>query len=201
MNKLPVRPTIIIDTREKPGHRLFSPSADGDKEVAAYIEEKVDAGDYTVKEIPNLVVVEKKADGKELYGNLVTNKDTFMRCIDRMRAFKYKYIVIQQSYSEFLDPKNWTFINPYPRRFSVMAMVESWLIAFSQRENIHFVFAGKQHAARIVRRILVKSYEYERKRIKNGQKDIDGENQELSTENVGHSGEGASASGGPEETV
>jgi hypothetical protein len=201
VNKLPVRPTIIIDTREKPGYRLFASSPDGDKDVAAYIEEKVDAGDYTIKEIPNLVVIEKKADGKELYGNLVTNKDTFMRCIDRMRAFKHKYIVIQQTYAEFLDPKNWTFINPYPRRFSVMAMVESWLISLSQTEGIHFIFAGKANAPRLARRILVKSYEYERKRIKNGQKDLDDETANISTEDVANPRPGNNVKGGSETSV
>lgn len=165
-NKLPVRPTILIDTREKPENRLFDPTAP-DKDVQGYIVEKVDAGDYTVLEIPNLVVVEKKQDGKELYGNLITNKDTFMRCIERMRAFKHKYIVIQQTYYEFLDPKNWSFINPYKRRFSAIKMVESWLIALSQNEGIHFIFAGKIYAPRLTKSILIKSYEWERKSLKN----------------------------------
>ena len=165
MAKLPVKPTIIIDTREKPENRLFNPD-EPDSDVAGYLVEKVDAGDYTVKEIPNLVVIEKKQDGKELYGNLITNKDTFMRCIERMRAFKHKYIIIQQTYYEFLDPANWTFINPYGRRFSAIAMVESWLIALSQNEGIHFIFAGKRSAPRLTKRILLKSYEYERKRLK-----------------------------------
>lgn len=171
MTKFPVKPTIIIDTREKPGNRLFAANPKGDSEVAAYIEEKVDAGDYTVREIPNLVVIEKKQDGKELYGNLITNKETFMRCIERMRAFKYKYIIIQQTYYEFLTPENWTHINPYKRRFSAIKMVESWLIALSQNEGIHFIFTGKIHAPRLAKNILLKSYEYERKRLKAQEKE------------------------------
>jgi hypothetical protein len=165
MSKLPVKPTIIIDTREKPENRLFNPALP-DKDVKGYLVEKVDAGDYTILEIPNLVVIEKKQDGKELYGNLITNKDTFMRCVERMRAFRHKYIIIQQTYYEFLDPNNWTFINPYKRRFSAIAMVESWLIALSQNEGIHFIFAGRINAPRLTKRILLKSYEYERKRLK-----------------------------------
>ncbi len=197
-SKLPVKPTIIIDTREKPGNRLFAANPKGDSEVAAYIEEKVDAGDYTVQEIPNLVVIEKKQDGKELYGNLITNKETFMRCIERMRAFKHKYIIVQQTYYEFLDPANWTHINPYKRRFSAIAMVESWLIALSQNEGIHFIFAGKIHAPRLAKRILLKSYEYERKRLKvqdkNGQQDVTHQDSELRPEDQGNPGEGTSAS-------
>jgi hypothetical protein len=164
-SRYPVKPTVIIDTREKPANRLFAENEAGDKEVAAYIAEKVDAGDYTVKEIPGLVVIEKKQDGKELYANCIINKDTFMRSIERMRAFRHKYIIIQQTYPEFLDAKNWAPIRPLPKRFSMMAMVESWLIALSQNENIHFVFAGKQHAPRLAKRILLKTYQRERKRL------------------------------------
>lgn len=188
--KLPVKPTILIDTREKPGNRLFAANPKGDSEVAAYIEEKVDAGDYTVREIPNLVVIEKKQDGKELYGNFITNKDTFMRCIERMRAFKHKYIIIQQTYYEFVDPENWKFIFPYKRRFSAIKMVESWLIALSQNEGIHFIFAGKIHAPRLAKSILLKSYEYERKRLKHEQQNVKSENIGIRSEGEGNSGSG-----------
>ena len=164
--KLPVKPTILIDTREKPENRLFAANPNGDADVAAYIEEKVDAGDYTVREIPNLVVIEKKQDGVELYSNFIVKKDAFMRCIERMRAFKHKYIILQQTYTEFLDPRNWAFINPYPRRFAAIKMVESWLISLSQKENIHFIFAGKMNAPRLAKNILIKSYEWERKHLK-----------------------------------
>jgi len=195
MTRLPTKPTIIIDTREKPDHRLFAVSTEGDDEVKAYVEEKVDAGDYTVKEIPNLVVIEKKQDGKELYGNFITNKEVFMRCIERMRAFKHKYIIIQQTYAEFLDAKNWSFINPYPRRFSAIAMVESWLIALSQNENIHFIFAGKANAPRLAKRILVKSYAYERKRLKDGQQHVAAKDQHLHSSDQGNLEGGASSPG------
>lgn len=161
----PVKPTIIIDTREKPANRLFAVNPAGDKDVAAYVEEKVDAGDYTVKEIEGLVVVEKKQDGKELYNNCILQKDVFMRSVERMRAFKHKYIILQQTYPEFLDPRNWAPIMPFPKRLSMIAMVESWLISLSQTEGINFVFAGKQHAPRIAKKILIKTYEWERKRF------------------------------------
>lgn len=188
MDKLPVKPTILIDTREKPVNRLFATNPEGDDDVAGYVEEKVDAGDYTVKEIPNLVVIEKKQDGKELYGNFITNRDTFLRCVERMRAFKHKYIIIQQTYAEFLDPKSWSFINPFQRRFSAIAMVEAWLISLSQNEGIHFIFAGKLHAPRLAKRILLKSYEYERKRIKNGQQNVAQQDNDIHPEDKGNNG-------------
>jgi hypothetical protein len=137
----------------------------GDKKVAAYVEQKIDAGDYTVAEFPDLVVIEKKQDGKELYSNLILNREVFMRSVERMRAFKHKYIIIQQSYEEFCDPKYWRYVaRTKARQFAAIAAVESWLILLSQSENIHFIWAGKKKAPTIAKRILVKSYEWERKR-------------------------------------
>jgi hypothetical protein len=53
-------------------------------------------------------------------------------------------------------------------------MIESWLIAFSQNENIHFIWAGKKNAPRLAKRILVKSYYWERqRRIKESQQDAE----------------------------
>lgn len=170
-SKYPVKPTIVIDTREKPANRLFAESATGDKQVKAYVLEKVDAGDYTVKEIPNLVVIEKKQDGKELAANFITHKERFLREVERLREFKHRYIIIQQTYAEFLDPDNWRPIRSVKKRYAWMAMVESWLIALQQNENIHFMFAGKDNAPRIAKKILLKTYEYECKRLNKVAKD------------------------------
>lgn len=167
----PVKPTILIDTREKLANRLFAANEAGDDEVAAYREQKIDAGDYTVLEIPDLVVIEKKTDGKELYNNCILNKDVFMRSIERMRAFKHKYIIIQQTYDEFLDPKNWFFVGQMPVRLRSIAAVESWLISLSQTDGIHFIFAGKSRAPRLAKKILLKTYGWERKRQMRKDKD------------------------------
>ena len=172
-SEFPVKPTILIDTREKPANRLFAANEAGDKEVAAYREEKIDAGDYTIAEMPDLVVIEKKQDGKELYANFILKREVFMRCVERMRAFKNKYIVIQQSYEEFLDPNNWRFIGPMPKRLQAIAATESWLISLSQTEKIVPIWAGMQKAPRIAKKILLKSYEWERKRLMRRQKELD----------------------------
>ena len=97
----PVKPTILIDTREKPANRLFNVNLAGDDQVAAYIEQKVDAGDYTVLEMPDLV------------------------------------------------------------------------ISLSQNEDIHFLFTGQKHAPRAAKKILIKTYEWERKRLMKKAKELD----------------------------
>ena len=95
-----------------------------------------------------------------------------MRSVEKMRAFKYKYIIIQQTYAEFLDVKNWAHVSKsYPRRYQAIAAIESWLISLSQSEGIHFIWAGQKYAPRIAKKILCKSYEYERKRLMREDKD------------------------------
>ena len=162
--KLPKKPTILIDSREqKP---VFDISTPPPANVAGYEITTIDAGDYTVKELSNIVIVERKANAKELYGNFILNKDRFIRQVERMRTYAHKYIVVEQTYPEFLNVKYLTFINPFKRRFSIISTIESWLISLSQTENIHFIFAGKENAPRIIQNILVKSYEYARKDYK-----------------------------------
>ena len=161
--KYPVKPTIIIDTREKPEHRLFDTDKP-DAKLKGYLVEKVDAGDYTILEVPNLITIEKKQDGKELYSNFLLHKDRFMREVERMRVYKEKWILITQTSAEFYDPKQWTFINPFKKRFVAMSMVLSWLMALARNENIHFVFIGKKDAPKFAKQLLLKAYEAERKR-------------------------------------
>lgn len=163
MSRLPTKPTVVVDTREQ--QPLFAVASEGDKDVKEYVSKKVDAGDYTVDEIPNLVTVERKKHGKELWSNFVLEKDRFMREVERLMKYEHRYIVIEQTYDEFLNPKSWSFINPYQKRFQAMATVEGWLIYLQHAHNIKFIFAGKKNAPRLVRRLLCKHYGYERKRL------------------------------------
>lgn len=179
MKKYPTKPTVIIDSREQ--QPLFEESEEGDGDIGAFIRKKLDAGDYSLEEFPDLVIIERKKSGMEMYSNFILNKDRWLRQVERMRKFKHRYIIIEQSYEEFLDSRSWAPIKPLPKRFSMMAIVESWLIAMSQNENIHFIFAGSRHIKRIAKRILMKSYEYEKKSLKREEKKQN-DNQQRETE-------------------
>ena len=151
-----IKPKIIIDTREQ--QPLFTEGVE-DKHVI-FTRGTLETGDYALADYPDLVVVERKRDGKELYGNLSRQdrRERLYREIDRMQAFKVKYIIIQQSYEEFLNTATWS---PIPPKKAVvgMAIVESTLIYLSAAKGINFVFAGR-NSGRLVKRILLKSLEY-----------------------------------------
>jgi len=172
-SQFPVKPTIVIDTREKLANRLFLLIYKVMIRLLLIFSRRLTPGDYTILEMPDLVVLRKRKTAKELYGNFILKPDVFMRAVERMRQFKHKYIIIQQTYAEFLDPKKWTFIGSTQRRFQAMAAVESWLISLSQNEDIHFLFTGQKHAPRAAKKILIKTYEWERKRLMKKAKELD----------------------------
>jgi hypothetical protein len=98
-----------------------------------------------------------------------------MRSVAKMRTFEYRYVVIEQTYAEFLDPRNWTFIGRTNKRLQCIAAVESWLISLSQTDKLQFIFAGQKHAPRITKKILLKTYEWRRKRLMRQQKELEDE--------------------------
>lgn len=168
-NAVPVRRfTILIDTREKPTNALFDEGSALKEHdpILAYKRQKLDTGDYAIQEAPELVCIEKKQNGKELHSNFVHQRDRFMRELDRMKPFKHKWIVIQQTYEEFCDPRNWVGVQ---KPETAMAIVEGWLMRLTSEQDVYFIFAGK-NADRWVRRLMTKVYDVERKRLRNASK-------------------------------
>jgi hypothetical protein len=160
----PRRFTIIIDTREKPHNRLFEegPASKDEDPIFAYELGTVSTGDYIIKEAPELVCIEKKQDGKEFYTNVVHDRDRTMRLFERFKSYKHRWIVFQQTYEEFCNPRNWVGVKD-PK--TAMKVAEGWLFALIA-QGTNFIFAGNQ-ADRFARRVMIKAYEHERKRIRN----------------------------------
>jgi hypothetical protein len=159
----PVRFTVVVDNREKPHNRLFTLGAapESDKPIIRYEAGTVKTGDYIIQEAPDLVCIEKKQDGKELYTNIMHDRERLMAEFERMKEFRHKWIVFQQTYEEFRDPRNWVGVKD-PKKS--MAIVEGWLMALVQ-QGIQFIFAGK-HADHWVKRVFVKQYDKYRKELR-----------------------------------
>jgi len=155
-------PTVIIDTREKTPFK-FQWAIDH-KQIAGTISEKVDAGDYTVKEIKNLVVVERKADVGELYGNLVGKEkyERFIREMERMQVYKYKFIVVEDHWESLWDPSNFKFAKRNQKWAGYIVM--SHLFDIMTKYNVHVLFAGDK-AEQLTLKLLTKFYEKELKNV------------------------------------
>ena len=154
VNKCP--PTILIDTREKQPFEFAW--AVSHKQIAGIEVGKVDAGDYTILDIPNLVTVERKKTVGEIYNNLVPKDkyERFVRELERMQKFEHRYIVVEQYWEDLWNRDNFKFA----RRNKQWAgsMVLSHLIALETDYNVHIHFAG-EYAEQLTLKLLVKQYE------------------------------------------
>jgi ERCC4-type nuclease len=149
-------PTILIDTREKqPFEFAWAASR---KKIAGVETATLSAGDYTIKEIPNLVIVERKKNVGEIYGNLIPKEkyERFVRELEKLKEYEHRYIVVEQEWAELWDASNFKFA----RRNKNWAgsMVLSHLIAIETDYNVHVHFAG-EYAEQLTLKLLVKNYE------------------------------------------
>lgn len=163
MNELPAKCKVIVDSREK---RPLFKVGPGDSFIDEYVLDKVEGGDYTIKEIPNFIIIERKADCAELFNTVVLNKERFQRQLEKMLQYEHRFIVIQQTYKDFIDPSKWTFIRNFKTRLRYIATTEAWLISLQYKHNIHFLFLDPIQSPRFIRRLLGKYYEYAKKRTK-----------------------------------
>lgn len=145
-------PTIVRDTREKPEHGFrFIKS----KSCAGMVEEKLDFGDYAIKDHPNLVVVERKQSVIELCGNLGKYRDRFERELQRMvdAGVKRKYIVVEESWYAAQKKQKFTRMHPNAVFGSIMALQVKYDIPF------HFV-GDHDTAHRVTRSLLLNAWKY-----------------------------------------
>ena len=149
-------PTILVDTREKQPFTFAW--ALSHKQIGGVQSTKVDAGDYTLLNIPKLVTVERKKTVGELYNNLIGKDkyERFIREMERMQAFKYRYIVVEQNMDALWDAKNFKFARKTKRYAGLI--VHTYLMNIEVDYGVHVHFAGdvaEQHTLKL----LVKHYE------------------------------------------
>lgn len=150
-------PVLKTDSRER---RPFDFS--GDPDFAGSITEKLDAGDYTIVGLENLISIERKASADELLNNFATkaSRERLCREMERFQAIKYKFIVIEQDLADILNPMSY-YINKSGRsKFAPgmpPAVVMKQLIEFMFEYGIHVIFAGP-HAQNITKRLLLQAY-------------------------------------------
>ncbi len=88
-------PTIIIDTREQRPYAFKLPSEKG----------TLDTGDYSVKLLTHLIAAERK-ELSELPGCIGTHRERFKRELQRLRAYRFRLLIIECHYSD-LEAGNW----------------------------------------------------------------------------------------------
>ena len=86
--------TVIQDTREQ------TPYSFKDMQVEV---RSISTGDYAIKGFERYFRIERKQDVDELIGNLTTGRDRFFRELDRLRAFKYRFLIVGCNWQDIAD--------------------------------------------------------------------------------------------------
>lgn len=88
--------SIIKDTREKAGWDFG--------QMDCMVERKaLSAGDYTLADFPNLIIIERKASCLELANNLGRWYDRFCRECEKFAQYKYKYLIFEFSFDDLIN--------------------------------------------------------------------------------------------------
>ena len=91
------KPYILRDSREKVNHGWEFPE---DSNFAGTVIAKLKTGDYTIQGYEDILVVERKATITEWAANVF--QDRFKNELERMRSFKFAYILFEFSLEHLL---------------------------------------------------------------------------------------------------
>jgi len=133
--------TVIRDTREQDGYGWIFDKADLRKKPPrcdGTIIKTMDTGDYTLEGYDDILCIERKTDFSELWVNYSARK-TFEKEMERMRRFKYKYIIVESPIcTDHFSLSIPQFKNNVPGKALV-----SWVVAISLFYGVHIIYAGQ----------------------------------------------------------
>jgi ERCC4-type nuclease len=138
--------TILIDHREqRAGYTELLTCA---TEVGHLL-----TGDYSVKEMPGLAVVERKAKA-DLYGVVGQGRERFEKELKRITdEFIYSAIVVEATYASLLMSPGFTNIRP--------DQVVTAIISWNQVYNVPFFFVGnREQGAEFTQKFLAHAWKY-----------------------------------------
>lgn len=143
--------TIVRDTREQKGKGWEFRSS---KNCTGVVKEKLDVGDYSLKDLEHLICIERKTLG-DLWGTLgnPVNYNRFLREWERARNHPVKYLIIEATLADLNRQYRFSRVPP--------AVIHAKLISLQIKHGVHVVFAGRQDIAHTyVRALLDKLYRY-----------------------------------------
>jgi len=134
--------TVIRDTREQDGHGWMFHGHVPDHRPPRCDGTTVDTlktGDYSMVGYTDLVVVERKNDFSELWGNYSKQKrPAFEEEMERMSTLKYAYIVVES----LLTPDTMKLSPPQFAKGVPGKSLVRWLMHLSAKYGVHIIPAG-----------------------------------------------------------
>lgn len=154
------KPTLIIDTREK-----MPWDFEGDEAFEDVVYEKLDGGDYSIRGMEDIIVVERKATVDELFMNFTKDKKRIHAEFERLKEHKFKIVVVEETCDDIMNPHHYYVnkknINRQSPKMPV-AVVTSNLTKLMLEYDAHIIFGGMRAQA-MARGILLHAYELHRK--------------------------------------
>ena len=115
---------VVIDTREQLPY-----------EFEDSITRTLQTGDYSIFGYENQITVERKSKA-DAYGSIGRGRTRFVKELERLSEIDYSAIVVEASLSNFVEPPQFSQLNP-------KSAINS-LLAWSIRYGVHVYFADNR---------------------------------------------------------
>jgi hypothetical protein len=156
MKKAQIKYQIVRDNQEKETKWDFPPSAN----CNGTTEESLDTGDYTIRGLEDIFIIERKFSTGEFSGNLPAKR--FERELQRMEKFKHKFIICEFLLEDlFQFPYNSGIPNKiWPKLRVHSGFLLKKLIELECQFGCKFIFAGTRgkEMARLLFKRMVELY-------------------------------------------
>ena len=134
--------TVIRDTREQEGYGWTFNAHVPDRRpprCEGMIIETLQTGDYSLVGYTDLLVIERKADFSELWGNYSSRKrPAFEAEMERMSKIKHSYIIIESLFTpDIMELSPPQFVKGVPGKSLIR-----WLMYLSVKYDVHIIPAG-----------------------------------------------------------
>lgn len=149
--------TVIKDTREQDGY-TFEPFNGRYTSCKGMVVRKLDTGDYSLEGLEDKLCIERKGRISELAVNLGKDKARFMREIERMKDFPYKFLILEFSLEDLMK---FPVDSDIPEaKWKSMKITNKYilkmLVEFQLYDGIHVIFCGSKKNAKFVINSILK---------------------------------------------
>jgi len=154
------KPVLIIDTREK-----YPWDFEGDQAFEDVRYEKLDAGDYSIEGLEDIIVIERKATVDELFANFTKDKKRIIAEFERLKNHRFKIIVVEETCDDIMNPNKYYVNKKKINRKSPkmpVAVVTSNLTKLMLEHDVHIIYGGMRAQA-MAKGILLHAYDLHRK--------------------------------------
>lgn len=141
--------TIIKDTREQEGY-TFESSSSRYHTCYGMVDQKLDTGDYSILGMEDKLCIERKASAVELANNVGHDQTRFLKEIERMKSFPYKFLILEFSLSDLMDYPNGTNIpeEDWSKLKVTNKFMLKMIMEFQLYHDIHVIFCDSKKNAK-----------------------------------------------------